>query len=236
MCKNNIFFRVQPSVDGSVTGIKDGVTCQVETRFTKAQSSFVDKSEKDYFFDYSRYLWENRKTISIDNFPLIDSSRISKIMYYKMKKRVKETDFMSALTDNSFNMFDFIVSEEIYSLLLAFNLPAYNKVQVCITEFSNQKEYFLLGFPEMSLEHVDYAHSVVVDSFSGKQLKFNSNEEYVNRTYKFTRLCNIRLNKEYHQDVLRLQNTGIFFSALLIESLKQHGITGLDYLKQTITY
>ena len=88
----------------------------------------------------------------------------------------------------------------------------------------------------MSLEHVDYAHSVVVDSFSGKQLKFNSNEEYVNRTYKFTRLCNIRLNKEYHHDVLRLQNTGIFFSALLIEALKQHGITGLDYLKQTITY
>ena len=66
----------------------------------------------------------NRKN---DNFPLIDPSRISKITYYKTKKSVKETGFISSLTDNSFNLFDFIVSEETYKLLLDSNLPIYNK-------------------------------------------------------------------------------------------------------------
>lgn len=234
MDKHKKYFRVGPSVESCVTGIRDGITSQVETRFTKTHLSFVDKSEKDYFFDYCKYLWKNRKTVGIDNFPLIDSSRISKITYYKTKKRVTETDFMSNLTDNSFNLFDFIVSEETHKLLLDFNLPVYNKIQVCIPEFSVQKEYFLLGFPELSLEHVDYAHSVVVDSFSGKQLRFNSYEEYVNRTYKFTKLYNTRLNKDYKYDVLRLQNTGIFFSESLIEALKHYNVTGLDYLTQSI--
>ena len=122
-----------------------------------------------------------------DNFPLIDPSRISKITYYKTKKGVKETDFISSLTDNSFNLFDFIVSEETYKLLLESNLPIYNKIQAYIPEFSTQREYFLLGFPELSLENVDYAHSVILDSFSGVQLRINSYEEYANRTYKFTR-------------------------------------------------
>lgn len=234
MDKQKRYFRVGPSVESCVTGIRDGITNQVETRFTKMQSSFVNKTEKNYFLDYCKFLWENRKKINIDEFPLIDSSKISKITYYKTKKSVKETDFISNLTDNSYNLFDFIVSEETHKLLLEFKLPIYNKIQVIIPEFSVQKEYFLLGFPEMSLENVDYGHSVILDSFSGKQLKFKSFEEYINRTYKFTKLYTIQLNVDYKYDIIRLQNTGIFFSDSLIDALKHHNITGLDYLSQTL--
>lgn len=228
------YFRVGSSVESCVTGIRDGVTSQVETRFTKMHSSFINNTEKNYFLDYCKFLWENRKKISIDEFPLIDSSKISKITYYKTKKSVKETDFMSNLTDKSFNLFDFIVSEEAHKLLMDFNLPIYNKLKVIIPEFSSQKEYLLLGFPELSLENVDYEYSIIIDSFSGKQLRFNSYEEYINRTYKFTKLNNIRLNTDYKYDIIRLQNTGIFFSDSLIDVLKRKNITGLDYLNQTL--
>lgn len=231
MDKHKKYFRVRPSIESRVTGIRDGVTCQVETRFTKSQPSFIDKTEKAYFQDYCKYLWENRKN---DNFPLTDPSRISKITYYKTKKGVKETDFISSLTDNSFNLFDFIVSEETYKLLLEANLPIYNKIQAYIPEFSTQREYFLLGFPELSLENVDYAHSVILDSFSGIQLRFNSYEEYANRTYKFTKMHNIQLKADYKYDIIKLQNTGLFFSNSLIEVMRHHNITGLDYLTQSI--
>ena len=165
---------------------------------------------------------------------LTDPSRISKITYYKTKKGVKETDFISSLTDNSFNLFDFIVSEETYKLLLESNLPIYNKIQAYIPEFSTQREYFLLGFPELSLENVDYAHSVILDSFSGDQLRINSYEEYANRTYKFTKMHNIQLKADYKYDIIKLQNTGLFFSNSLIEVMRLHNITGLDYLTQSI--
>ena len=86
MDKQKKYFRVGPSVESCVTGIRDGITNQVETRFTKMQSSFVNKTEKNYFLDYCKFLWENRKKINIDEFPLIDSSKISKITYYKNKE------------------------------------------------------------------------------------------------------------------------------------------------------
>ena len=92
----------------------------------------------------------------------------------------------------------------------------------------------MLGFPELSLENVDYAHSVILDSFSGVQLRFNSYEEYANRTYKFTKMHNIRLKADYIYDVIKLQNTGLFFSNSLIEVMRHHNITGLDYLTQSI--
>lgn len=49
MDRHKKYFRVRPSIESRVTGIRDGVTCQVETRFTKSQPSFIDKTEKAYF-------------------------------------------------------------------------------------------------------------------------------------------------------------------------------------------
>ena len=42
MDRHKKYFRVRPSIESRVTGIRDGVTCQVETRFTKSQPSFID--------------------------------------------------------------------------------------------------------------------------------------------------------------------------------------------------
>ena len=60
------------------------------------------------------------------------------------------------MTDNSFGMLDFIVSEETKNVLGLFKLSLHSEIQVSIPEFSIAKNYYLLAFPCIPLEQIDY--------------------------------------------------------------------------------
>ncbi len=193
-----------PSIESSITGITDGVTNQVEIRLKKTQCSFVNAADRNYLMEYCRRLWEGRFNTSIQDFPIIDVSKIGEIVYYKTKKRVKETDFISNMTDNSFGMLDFIVSEETKNVLELFKLPLHSEIQVSIPEFSIAKNYYLLAFPCIPLEQIDYTKSIIIDSISRERLKYCSFEEYKNRENKFTEMHHIFLAKKYDFDILKV--------------------------------
>ena len=228
------YFRVCPSIESSITGITDGVTNQVEIRLKKTQCSFDNVAEKDYLIDYCRRLWEERLHNRIQDFPIIDVTKLGKIVYYKTKKRVKETDFISNMTDNSFGMLDFIVSETIKKALEQFKLPLHSEIPVSIPEFSTAKNYYLFAFPCIPLDQIDYTKSIIIDSFSRERLKYNSFVEYKNREQKFTEMRHISLAKKYDFDILKVPTVGLFFSERLINYLKETKTTGLDYLEQTL--
>lgn len=228
------YFRVCPSIESSVTGITDGVTNQVEIRLKKSQCSFANTADKNYLMEYCRRLWEGRFNTSIQDFPIIDVSKIGQIVYYKTKKRVKETDFISNMTDNSFGMLDFIVSEETKNVLELFKLPLHSEIQVSIPEFSTAKNYYLLAFPCIPLKQIDYTKSIIIDSMSRERLIFNSFEEYKNRENKFTEMHHIFLAKKYDFDILKVPMVGLFFSERLINYLKEAKITGLNFMEQTL--
>ena len=234
MEENKRYFRVRPSIESSVTGVSDGVTNQVEIRLKKQQYSFANVEEKDYLMEYCRGLWEGKMFIGIQDFPIIDVSKLGQIVYYKTKKRVKETDFISNMTDNSFGMLDFIVSEKTKKVLEQFKLPLHSEIQVSIPEFSTTKNYYLLAFPCIPLEQIDYTKSIIIDSFSRERLKFNSFVEYKNRKQKFTEISHISLAEKYDFDILKVRAVGLFFSERLINYLKEAKMTGLDYLEQTL--
>ena len=230
------YFRVCPSIESSVTGITDGVTNQVEIRLKKTQCSFANTADKNYLMEYCRHLWEGRFNTGIQDFPIIDVSKLEQIVYYKTKKRVKETDFISNMTDNSFGMLDFIVSKETKNVIEQFKLPLHSEIQVSIPEFSTVKNYYLLAFPCIPLEQIDYTKSVIIDSISRERLTFNSFEEYKNRENKFTEMRHIFLTENYNFDVLKVPTVGLFFSERLINYLKEAKITGLDFFEQTLKW
>ena len=213
-----------PSIESSITGITDGVTNQVEIRLKKTQYSFVNTADRNYLMEYCRRLWEGRFNTSIQDFPIIDVSKIGQIVYYKTKKRVKETDFISNMTDNSFGMLDFIVSEETKNVLGLFKLSLHSEIQVSIPEFSIAKNYYLLA----------YTKSIIIDSISRERLKYCSFEEYKNRENKFTEMHHIFLAKKYDFDILKVSTVGLFFSERLINYLKEAKITGLNFMEQTL--
>lgn len=231
---NKRYFSVRPSIESTVTGITDGVTNQVEIRLKKEQYSFANVADKDYLMAYCRALWERSRHIGLQDFPIIDVSKLRQIVYYKTKKRVKETDFISNMTDNSFGMLDFIVSETIKKALEQFKLPLHSEIPVSIPEFSTAKNYYLLAFPCIPLDQIDYTKSTIIDSFSRERLKYNSFVEYKNREQKFTEMRHISLAKKYDFDILKVPTVGLFFSERLINYLKETKTTGLDYLEQTL--
>lgn len=231
---NKRYFSVRPSIESTVTGITDGVTNQVEIRLKKEQYSFANVAEEDYLMAYCRALWERSRHIGLQDFPIIDVSKLRQIVYYKTKKRVKETDFISNMTDNSFGMLDFIVSETIKKALEQFKLPLHSEIPVSIPEFSTAKNYYLLAFPCIPLDQIDYTKSIIIDSFSRERLKYNSFVEYKNREQKFAEMRHISLAKKYDFDVLKVPTVGLFFSERLINYLKETKTTGLDYLEQTL--
>ena len=145
---------------------------------------------------YCRALWERSRHIGLQDFPIIDVSKLRQIVYYKTKKWVKETDFISNMTDNSFGMLDFIVSETIKKALEQFKLPLHSEIPVSIPEFSTAKNYYLLAFPCIPLDQIDYTKSIIIDSFSRERLKYNSFVEYKNREQKFTEMRHISLTKK----------------------------------------
>ena len=183
---------------------------------------------------YCRALWERSRHIGLQDFPIIDVSKLRQIVYYKTKKRVKETDFISNMTDNSFGMLDFIVSETIKKALEQFKLPLHSEIPVSIPEFSTAKNYYLLAFPCIPPDQIDYTKSIIIDSFSRERLKYNSFVEYQNREQKFTEMRHISLAKKYDFDILKVPTVGLFFSERLINYLKETKTTGLDYLEQTL--
>lgn len=183
---------------------------------------------------YCRALWERSRHIGLQDFPIIDVSKLRQIVYYKTKKRVKETDFISNMTDNSFGMLDFIISETIKKALEQFKLPLHSEIPVSIPEFSTAKNYYLLAFPCIPLDQIDYTKSIIIDSFSRERLKYNSFVEYKNREQKFTEMRHISLTKKYDFDILKVPTVGLFFSERLINYLKETKTTGLDYLEQTL--
>ena len=228
------YFRVCPSIESSVTGIMDGVTNQVEIRLKKTQCSFANTADKNYLMEYCRHLWEGRFNTGIQDFPIIDVSKLEQIVYYKTKKRVKETDFISNMTDNSFGMLDFIVSKETKNVIEQFKLPLHSEIQVSIPEFSTAKSYYLLAFPCIPFKQIDYTKSIIIDSMSRERLIFNSFEKYKNREHKFTEMDQIFLAKKYDFDILKVSTVGLFFSERLINYLKEAKITGLDFMEQTL--
>ena len=208
---NKRYFSVRPSIESTVTGITDGVTNQVEIRLKKEQYSFVNVADKDYLMAYCRALWERSRHIGLQDFPIIDVSKLRQIVYYKTKKRVKETDFISNMTDNSFGMLDFIVSETIKKALEQFKLPLHSEIPVSIPEFSTAKNYYLLAFPCIPLDQIDYTKSIIIDSFSRERLKYNSFVEYKNREQKFTEMRHISLTKK-----IRFRHIESTYSGLIL--------------------
>lgn len=140
------------------------------------------------------------------------------------------------MTDNSFGMLDFIVSEKTKKVLEQFKLPLHSEIQVSIPEFSTTKNYYLLAFPCIPLEQIDYTKSIIIDSFSRERLKFNSFVEYKNREQKFTEISHVSLVEKYDFDILKVRAVGLFFSERLINYMKKAKMTGLDYLEQTLEF
>ena len=77
---------------------------------------FVDKNEKELSRAY------------MDNFAIIEPSKIPIIYAFKTKKRVKEVDIMNYRVYE--RGFDFVISKRLLDVLEKYNLSAYNKIKV----------------------------------------------------------------------------------------------------------
>jgi hypothetical protein len=160
------YYNIKRSCEPSVIGLNDA-SAQVEILNKKIKHSFVNENEWQYFKDFTG---SNRKDISrasIDNFIVIDNSKIQYMNLIKTKKRVKEIDIMYYMP--RYTGFDIIFSKNLLDIIEKYRLSNYNKIKVKIEGFDT--EYYIIGLPLIDFQIIDFPKSLFSASFR-EELQF----------------------------------------------------------------
>ncbi|MFK8280616.1 hypothetical protein ACI76Q_09810 [Capnocytophaga canimorsus] len=216
------FLEITGSLDHKITGVNDA-SSQVETFYKNDLQSLTFK-EKQYLENFCRNCFQNEKGIYFDDFQRIN---LPLITLYKSKKRVKETDILAVLVQNSFGLFQYAFSEKALTILEKYQLPAYEKIKVLIPEFQNK--YYLVRFSEIPIKKIDFQKSIFFKPFVGR-LKVENYEQY--RQQRLS-IFQVYLQIQYPYEVALLGNH-LFFSEKIIKEFESQSLTGYEITERVM--
>jgi hypothetical protein len=221
------YYKIHRSYEPSIIGLNDA-SAQVEIINKKTKHSFENEDERLYFNNFINKNRKDTNRVTMNSFAVVDTSKISFINAHKTKKRIKEVDIMYYMPREA--GFDIVFSKKILEFIEKYKLSDYNKVNLKIEGFNT--EYYLIGFPLIKIEEIDFKKSLFYDSFAKKEFVFNNYEDYENHT-GFVEAKNIILQQKFEYDVLKVP-FGIFFSEKLVSDIEKIDLKALEIYENII--
>lgn len=215
------YYKISISCEPSIIGINDA-GAQVEILTKPEKHSFINENERQY---YNNFVEENKKELSrayIDNFALIEPSKIQMIHASKTRKKVKEVDIMNYRI--YVRGFDFVISQRFLDAIEKHKLSDFNKIKVVVEGFDTV--YYLVGFPIVSPQRFDFVKSVFYDAFSNKKKVFKNYEAYDNYD-GFLDPKKVVLNGVFECHILSIPD-GVFFSEKLVNEIEKMDLKAFE--------
>lgn len=185
------------------------------------KTSFSSKDDEKIF---SKHL-DNSNKASIESFEPFDPSLLQgEITLYPAGKRVKKLDFMAI--SPYFSGLWIAVSKKALDIIQKYKLPEYTLIPVNVETYN--ESYYLIGFPVIKTEYVDFSKSDFFDTKNRSIVTFSDFKEYRENIIG-VKERNILLPIEYDYDVLNIVcAVEICFSEKLVKDLLDNGCTGLE--------
>lgn len=213
-------YRVNAETEPKITGSRNGVySVEIKDKY-----SFSSLEEKKIWKNYCSKNRENRNRVLLNNYIPLDASLLSNpITFFSIGKKIKQLDFM-AFAPYEHGM-QFLVSQQVYNIILKYRLPAHNKIRVKIDSF--EQAYYMIGFPMLEKSAFDFKRSSFFDYSQDKEFIFKSLVNYENADDIVGHYIpvKLRLNKKLVYDVIKTVE-GVFFSSEIIAEFKEENITG----------
>lgn len=184
------------------------------------KTSFVHKSDGKVFFEHL----DDWDKANIDSFEPFDPKILQgEITLYPVGKRVKKLDFMGVCPHLCGIWM--AVSKKALSIIQKYKLPKHTLIPVNIDTYD--EPYYLIGFPLVTIEHIDYSKSEFINTKNFDIISFSNENEY--RDDFFASAKNIILKNNYHYDILNLATvTEICLTQKLLKDLLDNNCVGLE--------
>jgi hypothetical protein len=213
------YLKITPETDTKITGSPNGVY-SVEIK----KNSFASDAERKYFEEFQKAKEKQPSTIYYPDFLTIDSNKISEITYFPSFKRAKEIDVIQYCPNQL--GFQLMLSEKLYNMISVCRLPKHNAIRCRIDTFSQC--YFLLGFPIISSEAIDFEKSFFLDQINHKIMQFPDHIAYNEANYiGFVKEIHLKTNLPY--DLINIKG-GLFLVESIYTEIQNHKFIGLNAL------
>lgn len=212
-----ILKRIRTQYDSDITGVRNGAPA-----VWKTAKSFCDKKTSNLFDDFFAQNLIDISRIRMASYLIFDKPKDFSLTYYPKTKSVKQVDFLTYAP--YLNAIQFLVSERVKNIIEQYKTPLHNEIPVNISTFNNGC-YFLLGFPIIDFDHIDFSKSLFL-GLRGKVLNFKDVSEYCSYG------CSLDV-KELYVHVDRSYDIvstvwGDFVSDTLINALEKANISGYE--------
>lgn len=213
---------IERTSDPKIIGVSDAGS-QIETFYTKDRQS-LPFEERQHLENSCRDFFKNKKGIYYHDF---EELNLKEITLYKSKKRVKETDVLGVLIQNSFGLLGYAFSKEAVSILENYHLPPYEKISLNIPEFINQ--YYLMRFSGIPMSNIDYSKSIFLNHLMGN-ISFNNYDDYKQSNAS---LHETYLDFPYTYDVALL-GRHLFISENILRDFREKNLIGYETTNRVI--
>lgn len=185
------------------------------------KNSFVNKDDEKLLFSHL----DDSDKIHIENYQPFDPKNLQgEITLYPVGKRVKKLDFMT-VGPHLWGIW-IAVSKKALTIIQKYKLPEYTLIPVNIETYD--EPYYLIGFPIIKTEYVDFLKSDFFHFKSRSIVKFADFKEY-RENIVGVKAHDILLPIEYNYDVLKVVCCqDICLSERLVNDLQENNCTGLQ--------
>ncbi|MBF0751760.1 MULTISPECIES: hypothetical protein [unclassified Pasteurella] len=213
------FITVKSSYDRETTGVSSGYQLEIKKK------SFENSRDEKFFNDFFKKNSKEFQRNVLNSFMQFNQEElIGSITLFPTSKKLKRIDFFR-VCPNLMGIW-VVVSQKVMNIFSKYNLPSINKIEIKIEGFS--EKYYLIGFPIVSIECIDYELSKFMNIQSGKIIIYKTYENYKNREDPFDIYPKeIHLLENYKYDVLNL--AGIYeisINSKILQDLKKENCIG----------
>jgi hypothetical protein len=210
--------KISVSSEPKIIGVNNGIS-QIE--LDRKNLLNHDGKHNDFYKHFNSFSYWVNQNDQID-------FNLSSINAKKLRK-AKMTDLL--LYGPKIMAFEWLISENFYSVLKDFNIGEHKLFEVSIEEC--EEKYFFLKLKTILRDEFIFNRNILTVYKKGidEEITFNDNDEYNNFIFEnpLFQYKHIALNKELEKfDIIYTQSAGKYFSERLIKTFNENGLAGLS--------
>lgn len=222
------FITIQSAYDKEITGVSSSYQLEIKKK------SFKNPKDEKLFNDFFRKNSKEFQRNTLNSFIQFNQEDLTDpVTLFPAGKKLKNIDFFR-ISPNLMGIWA-VVSQKVMNIFSKYNLPSINKIEIKIEGFS--EKYYLIGFPIVPIECIDYKSSKFMNMQSGKVIIYKTFENYKNRKDPFDIFPKeIYLLENYKYDVLNL--AGIYeisISSKILQDLRKENCIGFTEIDSNHT-
>lgn len=213
------FITIQSVYDKEITGVSSSYQLEIKKK------SFENPKDEKIFNDFFKKNSKEFQRNLLNSFIQFNQEELTgSITLFPTGKKLKNIDFFR-VCPNLMGIW-VVVSQKVMNIFSKHNLPSINKIEIKIAGFS--EKYYLIGFPILPIECIDYKSSKFINMQSSEIIIYKTFENYKNRENPFDIYPKeIHLLENYQYDVLNL--AGIYeisINSKILQDLRKENCIG----------